>query len=172
MKKIIITLILLLIVGGIAFALFNNKQEMNVKAEEAMKTTDFIPVRTQTVGTSLHQISFSANGTFKANQELYLKSEAGGKVLKIFKRKGDFVKEGQMIAHLDDELLQSELAISSLTYEQSLKDLERYKNMAGTDAITKKQLEEIQNGSKTAEAQLNMIKKRISLAKITAPISG
>ncbi|MBD3631286.1 efflux RND transporter periplasmic adaptor subunit [Cyclobacterium sp.] len=172
MKKIIPIVILVLVIGSIAFTLFNNKQEMAVKAEEAMKTTEFIPVRTEVVGKSYVNVNFTSNGTFEANRELNLQSEASGKVVKILKRKGDEVKEGQLIAQLDDELLQSELVIATLTFEQSQKDLERYKNLSGTDAITKKQLEEIQNSSKTAEAQLNMIKKRISNTRITAPIPG
>src|SRR5690606_33774704 len=172
MKKVIPILVLLLIVGGIAYTLYNNKQEMAVEAEEAMKTSQFIPVTTEVVGKSSVNVNFTSNGTFEANQELSLQSEANGKVLKIFKRKGDFVKAGQLIAQLDDELLQSELAIAQVSYEQAKRDLERYRNLSGTDAITKRQLEDIENGSKNAEAQLDMIKKRISHARITAPISG
>lgn len=172
MKKIIPIIVLVLIVGGIAYTLYNNKQEMAVEAEEAMKTSQFIPVATEVVGKSSVNVNFTSNGTFEANQELSLQSEASGKVVKIFKRKGDFVKAGQLIAQLDDELLQSELAITQVSYDQTQRDLERYRNLSGSDAITKRQLEDIENGSKNAEAQLNMIKKRISHTKITAPISG
>src|SRR5690606_12059727 len=108
MKKLIPIVILILATGGIAFTLFNNKQEMAVQAEEAMKTSEFIPVTTEVVGKSPVKVNFTSNGTFEANQELNLQSEASGKVVKIFKRKGDFVKAGQMIAQLDDDLLQSE----------------------------------------------------------------
>src|SRR5690606_3047682 len=172
MKKVIPILVLLLIVGGIAYTLYNNKQEMAVEAEEAMKTSQFIPVTTEVVGKSSVNVNFTSNGTFEANQELSLQSEASGKVVKIFKRKGDFVKAGQLIAQLDDDLLQSELAIAQVSYDQTKRDLERYRNLSGTDAITKRQLEDIENGSRHAEAQLNMIKKRISHTRITAPISG
>lgn len=172
MKKIIPIVIIVLIIAGIAFTLYNSKQNMNVQAEEAMKTSEFIPVSTEVVGKAILNVGFTANGTFEANQELNLQSEASGKVIKIVKRKGDFVKAGQLIAQLDDELLQSELAIAQVSFEQTKRDLERYRNLSGTEAITKRQLEDIQNGSKNAQAQLDMIKKRISYAKITAPISG
>src|SRR5690554_2585283 len=172
MKKIIPAVILILIIGGIAFTLYGNKQEMAEQAVEAMKTSQFIPVNTEVVGKSRVEVNFTSNGTFIANQELKLQAEASGKVVKIFKRKGDFVKAGQLIAQLDDELLQSELAIAQVNYDQTIRDLERYRNLSGTDAITKRQLEDIENGSKSAEAQLNMIKKRFSNTKITAPISG
>lgn len=172
MKKIIPAVILILIIGGIAFTLYGNKQEMAEQAVEAMKTSQFIPVNTEVVGKSRVEVNFTSNGTFIANQELKLQAEASGKVIKIFKRKGDFVKAGQLIAQLDDELLQSELAIAQVNYDQTMRDLERYRNLSGTDAITKRQLEDIENGSKSAKAQLDMIKKRISHTQITAPISG
>ena len=145
---------------------------MAVQAEQAMKTSEFIPVTTEMVGKSNLNVNFTSNGTFEANQELSLQSEASGKVIKILKRKGDFVKAGQLIAQLDDELLKSELAIAQVGYDQTMRDLERYRNLSGSDAITKRQLEDIENGGKNAEAQLNMIKKRISHTRITAPISG
>src|SRR5690554_7264121 len=109
MKKLIPIVILILIVGGIAFTLYGNKQEMAVQAEEAMKTSEFIPVNTEVVGRSKLKVNFTSNGIFVANQELNLQAEASGKVVKIWKRKGDTVKAGQLIAQLDDELLQSEL---------------------------------------------------------------
>jgi len=172
MKKLIPIVILILVIGGIAFTLYGNKKEMAVEAEEAMKTSQFIPVTTEVIEKSNVNVNFTSNGTFEANQELNLQSEASGKVVKIFKRKGDFVKAGQLIAQLDDELLQSELAIAQVSYDQTKRDLERYRNLSGSDAITRRQLEDIENSSKNAEAQLNMIKKRLSNTKITAPISG
>lgn len=172
MKKLIPIVILILVIGGIAFTLYGNKKEMAVEAEEAMKTSQFIPVTTEVIEKSNVNVNFTSNGTFEANQELNLQSEASGKVVKIFKRKGDFVKAGQLIAQLDDELLQSELAIAQVSYDQTKRDLERYRNLSGSDAITRRQLEDIENSSKNAEAQLNMIKKRLSNTKIAAPISG
>src|SRR5690606_31123910 len=114
---------------------------------------------------------FTSNGTFIANQELNLQSEASGKVVKTFKRKGDMVQAGQLIAQLDDELLQSELSITQVSYDQAKRDLERYRNLSGSDAITKRQLENIDNDSKNAEAQLKIIHKRIAHGNITPPIS-
>src|SRR5690606_26515549 len=133
---------------------------MAVEAEEAMKISQFIPVTTEVVGKSNVNVNFTSNGTFEANQELSLQSEASGKVVKIFKRKGDSVKAGQLIAQLDDELLQSELAIAQVSYDQTKRDLERYRNLSGSDAITSRQLEDIDNGTQNPEPQFNMTTKR------------
>ncbi|GAB3650075.1 efflux RND transporter periplasmic adaptor subunit [Echinicola sediminis] len=172
MKKIITPLVLVAIAASIGFTLFKNKQEMEVKAEQAMKTSEAIPVRTQVIKKTENEISFLSNGTFQPSQELKLKSEASGKVLKIYKKKGEYVRKGDVIVKLDDELLQSELAIAEVKLQQSKRDLVRYENLAGTEAITEKQLEEIRNGAKMSESEVKMIKKRLANTLITAPISG
>ncbi|GGZ35077.1 MexH family multidrug efflux RND transporter periplasmic adaptor subunit [Echinicola pacifica] len=172
MKKIITPLVLIAIAAAIAFTLYKNKQEMEVKAEEAMKTSEAIPVRSEVIQKKPHKISFTSNGTFEPSQELTLKSEASGKVLKIYKEKGDYVRKGDLIALLDDELLQSELTIAEVKLSQATKDLGRYENLAGTEAITEKQLEEISNAAKMSQSDVKMIKKRLANTRITAPISG
>ncbi|GGF22451.1 efflux RND transporter periplasmic adaptor subunit [Echinicola rosea] len=172
MKKVITPLIIVGIAAVIGFTLFKNKQEMEVKAEQAMKTSESIPVRTERIKKTPHKISFTSNGTFAPSQELTLKAEASGKVLKIHKKKGDYVRKGDVIAKLDDELIQSELSISEVKLSQNRKDLSRYENLAGTEAITEKQLEEIRNATKMAESQVKMNKKRLANTVITAPISG
>lgn len=137
-----------------------------------MKTSESIPVRTQVIKKTENEISFTSNGTFKPSQELTLKSEASGKVVKIYKEKGAYVRKGDVIAKLDDELLQSELAIAEVKLRQNKKDLGRYENLAGTEAITEKQLEDIRNAAKMSESEVKMIKKRLANTVITAPISG
>ncbi|MDN3669377.1 efflux RND transporter periplasmic adaptor subunit [Echinicola jeungdonensis] len=172
MKKIITPIVLVIIAASIGFTLFKNKQEMEVKAEQAMKTSESIPVRTQKISKSSYKVSFTSNGKFVPSQELTLKSEASGKVVKVYRGKGAYVKKGDVIAKLDDELLQSELFIAQVKLRQSKKDLARYENLAGTEAITEKQLEEIRNAAKMNESQVKMIKKRLANTVITAPISG
>jgi RND family efflux transporter MFP subunit len=50
--------------------------------------------------------------------------------------------------------------------------LKRFENLAATDAITKKQLEENENAFKIADAQLGALKKRLDDTQVTAPIAG
>jgi membrane fusion protein, multidrug efflux system len=172
MKKLITPALLALLAVWIGYTLFSNNKEMSAKAESAMQTSKHIPVKTETVGKSPYSIAFTANGTFQPNQELNLQSEASGKVVSIYKRKGDFVSKGDLIAKLDDELIHAELTVSEIKTAQAEKDLARYQNLSGTDAITKKQLEEAENGLEMAKAELKMIQKRLSNTAITAPISG
>jgi len=172
MKKLIAPIIIVIIAIWIGFSLFSNKKEMTAQAESAMEMSRHIPVQTQTVSKESFSLTFSSNGIFQADKELNLQSEASGKVIKVFKKKGQYVSAGDPIVKLDDELLQTELSISEIKLAQVERDLARYLNLSGTEAITRKQLEEAENGLEMVKAEIKMIKKRISNTLISAPISG
>lgn len=172
MKKIIIVLLLVSSVGAVAFTLYSNKTEMEAATETAMKSSEFVPVTVEKVQSKVMDLSFESNGIFEAHQELILMAETGGAVVKIHKRKGDFVRAGELILQIDDRLIQSELTIAKLNLDQARKDLQRFTNLMETDAVTKKQFEDTDRGFKIAEAQLQAIQKRAEDTQIKAPISG
>jgi len=172
MKKLLIAAFMLLGVGAIAFTLYNNKQELNEEANLAMKTSEYISVTTEKVTEKAVNRNFEANGIFEPNQELKLMSETSGSIVKILKKKGSYVNRGDVIVQVDDRLIRSEYTIAKLQRDQAEKDLKRFENLASTDAITKKQLEEIQNGFKIADAQFSALQKRLDDTQIKAPISG
>lgn len=172
MKKSILIISLLIGVGAIAFTLFKNKAELNESAERAMKTSEFISVTTEKVTEKTVNRNFEANGVFEPNMELKLMSETSGSVVNIYKRKGDYVRKGDVILKVDDRLIRSEYNIVKLNRDQAEKDLARYANLASADAITKKQFEDSERGFKIAENQMIALQKRLDDTKIVAPIAG
>lgn len=172
MKKIIIIALILISISAVAFTLYTNKQEMNVSATLAMKSSEYISVTVEKVEEKTVNRNFEANGVFEPSQELQLMSETSGSIVKIQRRKGDFVRKGDLIVQIDDRLIRSEYTIAKLRRDQAEKDLKRFENLAETEAITKKQLEENENGFKIADAQLAGLKKRLDDTQVRAPIAG
>lgn len=172
MKKLIIIALLLVGVGAVAFTLYNNKQEMEEAATLAMKSSEYISVTVQKVEEKTVNRNFEANGVFEPSQELKLMAETSGAIVAIQRRKGDYVKKGDLILQIDDRLIRSDYTIAKLNRDQAEKDLKRFENLANTDAITKKQLEENEKAFKIADAQLAALKKRLDDTQVTAPISG
>ena len=172
MKKAIIILLLLSGVAATAYTLYNNKTELNESAEIAMKTSDFISVTTEKVAKKSIVRNFESNGVFEPYQELQVMSETSGTVVQIFKKKGDYVKKGDVLLQVDDRLIRSEYNITKLNRDQSERDLARYKNLSNSDAITKKQFEDIDMSFQITENQLLALQKRLDDTKIKAPISG
>lgn len=172
MKKALIIFFLFMAVGAVAYTLYNNKAEMNEAANLAMKSSDYISVTTEKAIRKTVNRNFEANGVFEPHQELKLMSETSGSIVKILKKKGSYVKRGDLIVQVDDRLIRADYEVAKLNRDQAEKDLQRYANLAATDAITKKQYEENEKAFKIADAQLNAIQKRLSDTQITAPISG
>lgn len=172
MKKLIVIGFLLIGVSAIAYTLYNNKTELDQAANYAMKSSEFISVTVEKVEKKIVNRNFEANGVFEPSQELKLMSETSGSITKILKRKGDYVKKGDLIVQVDDRLIRSDYTIAKLNRDQAEKDLKRFENLASTDAVTKKQLEENQNGFLIADAQFSALQKRLDDTQVKAPISG
>lgn len=172
MKKLLIIGFLFIGVSAIAFTLYNNKTELNEAADFAMKSSEFISVTVEKVENQTVNRNFEANGVFEPAQDLKLMSETSGSIIKILKRKGDYVRKGDLIVQVDDRLIRSDYTIAKLNREQAEKDLKRFENLADTDAITKKQLEENQNAFQIADAQFSALQKRLDDTQVKAPISG
>jgi membrane fusion protein (multidrug efflux system) len=172
MKKLLIIGFLLLGVGAVAYTLYNNKRDLEESATLAMKSSEYISVTVEKVVEKEVNRNFEANGVFEPAQELKLMAETSGAIIKINKRKGDFVKKGDVIVQVDDRLIRSDYTVTKLNMEQAAKDVKRYENLANTDAITKKQLEDAQKGYSIAEAQFSALQKRLDDTQIKAPISG
>lgn len=172
MKRIVIPILILVVIATIGFTLMNNKADIEARAQQAMVTNAFVPVTVETVAERPLQIRFETNGVFEADQELLLKSEAQGTVVAIQKRKGDAVAVGDLIARLDDTLLQAELKVAKANLTKAERDLARFKNLAATDAITGRQLEDAELGFESVSAQVTSLEKRISDMRIVAPIAG
>ena len=172
MKKLIYLLVTLLVIGGIVYTLASNKEEMEKTAAIASQKSDAIPVVMTTPAIGRIDRSFSVNGNFAPDQSLTLLSETQGQVISLRKEKGDRVKAGEVLAQVENEVLQANQINAQANFEKAKRDLERFQNLAAGDAITQRQLEEVKLGYENARANLIMAKQRLEKSRIVAPISG
>jgi membrane fusion protein, multidrug efflux system len=172
MKKLIYILVVVAVIGAIAFTLMNNKKEMAAKAAVADIKSDAISVALTEAKTARIDKSFTAQGNFEPIQTLVLMSETNGQIKQVLKRKGDRVRAGEVLLRVEASTMNADLATAQANYEKAKRDLGRYENLAAGEAITKRQLEEARVGVKTTEAQLVGARQRLNKTRITAPISG
>ncbi len=168
-STVVITIALIVLMG---FKLMSNKKEMAEESKLASLSAKHIPVKTMAVTNKAIKKNIKANGFLKPETELALISDTQGKIVKIYKQKGDYVTAGAIIAKVDDELLQAQLMVAQANYEKMKNDMETFSRLAEGEAITEYKLEEVKLGFKKAEADLITIKRRIADTEIKAPISG
>lgn len=138
----------------------------------------------QPVSSTSQQSSYA--GEVRARQEADLSFRVAGKVTQRLAEVGDRVRSGQALAVLDptDANLQINAARaqldSALSAERTAKDeLERYRQLLPSNAISRSQFDQIDNQYKTArsnvqqaQANLNVVSNQASYATLRANKSG
>lgn len=172
MKKLIYILVAIALIGGIAFTLKNNKEEMAAKAAVAEIRSEAIAVQLTQAQTARIDKSFTAQGNFKPIQSLTLLAETSGQIKQVLKRKGDRVQTGELLVQVEANTMNADLATVQANLGKARRDLGRFEKLAAGEAITKRQLEEARLAVKALEGQLVNARQRVSKTRITAPISG
>jgi multidrug efflux pump subunit AcrA (membrane-fusion protein) len=118
MKKLIYILVVITVIGAMAFTLMNNKKEMAAKAAVAEIKSDAISVSLTEPQTARIDKSFTAQGNFKPIQSLVLLSETQGQIKQVFKRKGDRVRAGELLLQVEANTMNADL--SAKLYDENL----------------------------------------------------
>jgi membrane fusion protein, multidrug efflux system len=171
-KNIILWFLLLFTIAGIAWKLQSNKQRLLAKTELSKIKRAFVPVEIVTPQYEILSNSLQADGVFMPFKEMFLISETAGKVLEVYKNKGENVSEGDIIAKVDDELLRIELSTVEANLQKLYKDHERLNNLIEGEAAPKNKIEELNLGILTAEAKQKALQKQIGNTSLKAPMTG
>jgi len=156
----------------IVLKLSANKKQFQNDIAFAQRKVDKIPVAVETVRKGVLSEKVVASGILEASEVLNLVSETQGKILKIYKEKGDRVVAGDIIAKVDDEVIAANVLTAEANYAQFEKDVERLTRLAQENAVTKRDLEQATIGLKKAKADLTTAHKALDNTSIKAPISG
>lgn len=191
MKKVIFALVAILLTGWAGYTLFKNKKAID-EASQKKEVHPVIPVLIESVKKQTINSDFSYIGTFMPNKEVSIGAEGQGKLVKVMVKEGDFVKQGQILAKIDDELLQIKLqaeqaaletqkaaletALNAQTTAQnsvvtartmlskSQKDLERFENLQKENATTEMSVQNAKLGVTQAENGLNQAEMGVKQA--------
>jgi RND family efflux transporter MFP subunit len=173
MNKRVITIIIVavVLVGLVVMKLMSNKAAVEKKiyihdSEAAVLVDETTP--------SIHtfESAFSFLGTFEAIRQNTIGSDAQGKIIRLNVEEGDHVSQGQVIAKVDDEMLQLQLENAEVNIEGQKNDDARYSTLAKDNAISGVQVEKTKLGLKSAEIQKKQLQKQLRSTNITAPFSG
>ena len=171
-KLITYTGLLIAIAALAFFQLQKNKNANTEMAQLANIQGEYYPVKTINIVPTNQQTSISTTGFLASTTDLIVLSETQGKIEKIYKQKGDLVKEGDLIAEVDDKMLQAQFNAAEASFIQMQKEVERFTRLLDKNAVTSQKLEEIKLNMKSATANYISTKKQLENTKIKAPVSG
>lgn len=173
MNKRVLTIIgiaIVLVVISVV-KLKSNKQKVQAKLY-IHDTTTAILVNVAKPKFHSFENSFSYLGTFDPNKQNLIGSDVAGKIIRMNVQDGDKVSKGQILAKLDDEMLELQLENAAIQVESQKNDDARNNFLIKENAITGVQNEKTKLALKAAEANYKLIKKQFKNTSIAAPFSG
>jgi RND family efflux transporter MFP subunit len=171
MKKRTYIIAVLAVIAIIVIKLAMNKQTVEEKVyrydkqQEILVSVDSVQQRNLS-----HEIIYT--GTFEPFREGKIMAESPGKIIKLTAELGDFMRTGDTIAQMDNELLKLQSEAISIQIEGLERDLSRYTILANADAVQGIQLEKTQLALKTAIVQRKTLQEQINKTSFTAPFNG
>ncbi|WP_251423695.1 efflux RND transporter periplasmic adaptor subunit [Veillonella agrestimuris] len=145
-----------------------------------------IKVRTITVGDVASTANANYAGTVHNRTETNLAFQVGGRIINKYVTVGDTVEAGQVLAQINNidtinQVVNAEGAVSAAqsAYELALVNANRYRQLYAEQAISKLQLDQMENQLRAAEAQLQQAQASLNLSSnqnnyttLVAPESG
>jgi HlyD family secretion protein len=177
------------VVGAIAIAAAywmtrasSSKPAVTLAAATSIPLVSVVTADLQPVAT---QVTFT--GTVEARHELPIGNSGDtGRITAVYVQVGDHVRRGQVLAQLDDSVLAPQVAQLSAALDQaraqaSLSAAEYRRGVAAGPAggLSVQDIEKLQAASimdaaniKVAEAQLAVMRAKLALTRIVAPVDG
>jgi RND family efflux transporter MFP subunit len=172
MKKTIYIIIGVVLIGGAAFTLINNKKKNAEDTAIVAQENSSVAVRTATVTTEKIDVNFIANGNFAPAQELNFSAENSGRVVKVLVDEGSSVRIGQTLAIIKGDKFNIDVQSAEAAYQNAIADAQRFENAYKTGGVTKQQLDNAKLNLVNTKARLQQTKITLGDATIKSTING
>ena len=189
MKKVIKWFAALLVLGGLGWFAYQKMQPKN--------EVSFI---TEEVKRGKIAQTVSATGEIAATNLVDVGAQVSGQIKKMHVKIGDVVKEGDLIAEIDNvtqvnevntrkaqlQTYQAQLESAQVALKIAQRKYSRYKSLASADAVSKEEFEatedslatnrakikELQSSIRQTQIAINTAEKNLGYTRITAPSAG
>lgn len=172
MKKIIFIIIGIILLGSMAFKLYENKTVINNKNKVNVSKNYKVTVSAQKVFRKNMDKKLVLVGSVISNQETQILSQAAGEITVLKFKLGDFKAKGSLLAQVDNKLKKLALESAELNYTKLKEDYLKYKKLYEGNAASETQYREIKFATENARIQVEQAKQQLDYTRITAPFSG
>lgn len=145
----------------------NSKEERKEPPKSPPPTVDVIVAQKQTVSNTIE-----ANGTVVANEFAELRPEASGRITYLNVPEGKFVKQGTVIARINDADLVANLNKSKATLKLAQDYVERLKPLLSVQGINQADYDVAVNTVISTQADIEYTQALIDKTVVRAPFDG
>jgi membrane fusion protein, multidrug efflux system len=172
MKNIFRFTVLLLLIILVTMVLVKNKKTVQFETDQAKTVIDSIPVSIVHLKLDSAGFTLETAGKVKSADEVYVVSQTPGEIKQVYVKIGEVVKKGDVIIQINDFYARQEYEMAKKAFEQTRKDYNRYADLAGVNAVTQQQLEQLRLQLDGAETKMNSLEQRLDDYIVKAPVNG
>ncbi|HHE32005.1 MAG TPA: efflux RND transporter periplasmic adaptor subunit [Chlorobaculum parvum] len=169
----IIAVALLAVVAVVAFVALRNKPKPTTPSSESERVSAMsIAVSVQPATLASVRDSLSVVALVDAWRDVDLHAETSGIVRRVNVEVGQWLKVGQPLFNVDDEVAASALRKARVNRELAYRDFERYERLHKEGAVSESSFEAMRLKFADAEADLVAARRRLEDTAIKAPFAG
>jgi membrane fusion protein (multidrug efflux system) len=172
LKKIIISIIVLVLLAIVFLPKLlssSSKEENNLASN---KPDQIINVKAHIVSLETLGNNVLTTGTILANEEVELRSEVSGKIIKILFKEGSYVNKGDLLIKINDSDLQAQLRRAESKVKLSDEKEFRQRQLRDGNLISQEEYDNTLGEVNVNKADYDLIKAQIDKTEIKAPFSG
>ncbi len=138
------------------------------------KKNDEVVIPVEVAEVTIGDISayFSGTATIEAEEETDVVAKVGGVVKKIFAEEGDYIKEGQALAKLDDEKLLVQVEQAKATLKKLENIYQRNEELFKKSLISAEEFQRTKYEYEHQKAAYDLVQLDLNYSSIRSPISG
>ncbi|MDR1381144.1 MAG: efflux RND transporter periplasmic adaptor subunit [Tannerella sp.] len=170
--KVTFIAIAIAVTGLIAWKLGANRRAIERNAEQSLIVNTVIPVTVEKPRYASIDRRFSVNGQIAPGNEVTVLSRTTAAVLKKHRKAGDAVNKGTVIAQLENGVIRENLRIAETDLARAQKDVERFRRLSASGAVTARELEETQIALRGVESRVSELKDQLTNTTVVSPVTG
>lgn len=137
---------------------------------EGVAQATYVTVDSLEAGPFEHFIE--VQGKVDGNENIAVSPRTPGVVVKILVNEGDYVRKGQVLAELDDEVIQQQLKDLKSQLEFVTDIYQKQKELWDQKIGSEVQYLTAKNNMESLQNKIDIVENQIKMSKITAPIDG
>lgn len=180
-KKIkwgVIAAIVLLIIGMIAYPQLKSKWTSTDDAAAVIPTTgsnlrnQILNINAEVLRTQPLTDKIISTGSTIPDEEVDLTFESSGKIVAIYFTEGTHVKEGDLLAKINDKPLQAQLKKLESQVPLARDRVYRQRTLLEKDAVSQEAFEQVSTDYEGLMADIDLVKANIQQTELRAPFDG
>jgi len=142
--------------------------------ESAPKAENYPTATAQTMTVQQQAVPayYTTSGTVTSDHRVSISSRLSGYIRELTVREGDQVKAGQILVRVDPVDAKQALIQAKADLADAEADLNRYKELFKSGAVSKQQLSKIELRYTVAKSQVKQASNQLSYAEVRSPVAG